>query len=389
MIPVAITGVVTLAGALATIYTTLRDGKKAVEDATGLDVAKLKKLSTNLSTNDLISLTKVCRMEPLVLVDDRLKFNPIMTDMLQVTTSLVAGYYMQAFALVGNISAINVIGTLDKLNPSRTGIGLNSIDEMSPHKITLGGDVTTSFLKEGLLALDEENKKSDSVTYKTDKNSVAELTQLTNLAVGKMIKVTISGNGESVEVPITIRLKPITTDQASIITTLAVGSNNESVKARWMRFKAGELTFSNLVLGDDVIKKHKAALIKDKSGFYAEVVRRANSNSAKGLATGNLSLATDSNIIVLSADTALKASRELGGPLTDFAVRESVFKTIHSNILVIVDDQRDVVNFYYRGERVANTLTATDLKNMNKGGGGGPDIMSIFTAFQENKIPPL
>lgn len=382
-----IAGVVTLGTALTSVYAAINSGGKAKVGSAEVDVGKLKKLGMNIGTNDLISLTKVCRMEPLVLMDDRLKFNPIMTDLLQVTTSLVAGYYMQAFAIIGNVSAINVIGTLDKLNPSRTGIGLNSIDDVKSHKITLGGDITTSFLKEGLLAIEEE-KKNDSITYKTDKSSVAELTQVTNLAVGKMIKVTISGNGESVEVPITIRLKPITTDQTSIVTTLAVSGSNDTVKARWMRFKAGELTFSNLILGDDVILKHKAALINDKSGFYAEVVRRANGNAAKGLATGNLSLATDSNIIVISADTALKASRELGGPLSDFAVREGVFKTIHSNMLIVVDDQRDLVNFYYRGERLPNTLSASDLKMMNKGG-GGPDIMSIFTAFQENKIPPL
>lgn len=383
-----IAGVVTLGTALTSVYAAINSGGKVNVGSSEVDIGKLKKLGMNLGTNDLISLTKVCRMEPLVLMDDRLKFNPIMTDLLQVTTSLVAGYYMQAFAIIGNVSAINVIGTLDKLNPARTGIGLNSIDDVKSHKITLGGEITTSFLKEGLLAIDEAEKKSDSITYKTDKSSVAELTQATNLAVGKMIKVTISGNGESVEVPITIRMKPVTTDQASIVSTLAVSGNNDTVKARWMRFKAGELTFSNLLLGDDVIQKHKAALIKDKSGFYAEVVRRANGNAAKGLATGNLSLATDSNIIVISADTALKASREVGGPLTDFNIREAMFKVIHSNMLIIVDDQRDMVSFFYRGERLPNSLSAVDLKNMNKGG-SGPDIMSIFTAFQENKIPPL
>lgn len=388
MIPVAITGVVTLAGALASLYTIFKDSKKALSEV-GVDAGKLKKTAGNLVTKDLISLTKVCRMEPLVLVDDRLKFNPIMTDLLQVSTSLVAGYYTQAFALIGHVNSIDVIGTLDKLNPARTGIGLNSLDDGKSHKITLADRNALSFLSEGLLELEDEDEANNvSVTYKTDKSAIAEINQLTNLAVGKMIKVTMSGGGETVEVPITIRLKPITTDQQSIIATLTVEGHNETVKARWSRFKAGELTFSNLILGDDVINKHKTALINDKSGFYAEMVRRAKNNSLKGLRSGNLSLATDSNIIVISADTALKASRELGGPLTDFAVREKVFKTIHSNILMLVDDQRDMVNIYYRGERVANSLSAVDLKTINKGG-GGPDIMSIFAAFQENKIPAL
>jgi hypothetical protein len=107
----------------------------------------------------------------------------------------------------------------------------------------------------------------------------------------------------------------------------------------------------------------------------------------KGVATGNLSLATNSNIIVITAPTAQMVARELGGELSNFKIRESVFKTVHCNILVIVDQDRGMVTFYYRGETMANVVSAYDLKLSNKG--SGPDIMSIFSAFAENKIPPL
>lgn len=386
MLPLVVTGVVSLVTAIGTLSQLFKDVKKDIDPVIGA--------IKNAGTNDLITLTKVCRMEPLVLVDDRLRLEPSMPDVLQVITSLIAGYYIQTFAVLGKIDGIDVIGTLDKLNPARTGIGLNSLEEnqrTQSHRVGNGNGI--GFYSIGLEAMDDDAKADDqvekdgTVSYKTDKNTVSEITQITNLAVGKMIKVTMSANGKSVEIPITIRVKPITTDQDTIVATLALGSNKNTTKQRWMRFRAGELSFSNMLFGDDVIAQHKSVLIKDKSGFYAEVVRRAQGNAKKGILSGNLSLATDSNVIIITAETALKTSRELGGSLDDFAIREQVFKTIHCNILIIIDQNRGMITFHYRGERIGNKMSLQDIKMANKG--TGPDIMSIFSAFQENRIPAL
>jgi len=400
MLPV--TGVITLASAIASLGAWLKSAKdKASASGNSLD----KTLQTITATNkaDLITFTKVCRMEPLVLLDDRLRNDPVTPDLLQVLTSIVAGYYLQTFALLGQISGVDVIGTLDKLNPSRTGIGLNSFagestDYINAHRLA---QATLPFYTIGLEAIDDKVDGSNVLianqgAAKDEKESksnlsvpgnVADIYQVTNLAVGKMIKAVLTADGNSIEIPITIRMKPITTDSASIAATLSIGSTKNSVKERWQRFRAGELTFSNFILMDDVVKQHKSILIKDKSGFYAEVVRRANGNLTKGIVTGNLSLATNSNIIVITSQTAQAVARELGGELDNYKIRESVFTTVHCNMLVIVNQDRGMVTFYYRGETTGNVVSVYDLKLSGKG--NGPDIMSIFTAFAENKIPPL
>lgn len=396
MLPV-VTGVITLATALASLANFLSKTKETVGNA-GANLDKTLQAIGAAGKSDLVTFTKVCRMEPLVLLDDRLRNDPVTPDLMQVLTSIVAGYYLQTFALLGQVSGIDVIGTLDKLNPSRTGIGLNSFgastDYINNHRLVHN---PLPFYSIGVEALDAPggqlttpNPGKDEKESKTNLSvpgNVADIYQVTNLAVGKMIKAVITADGNSIEIPITIRTKPVTTDPASIAATLSIGSTKNNVKERWQRFRAGELTFSNFVFMDDVVQQHKSILIKDKSGFYAEVVRRANGNLVKGVATGNLSLATNSNIIVITAPTAQMVARELGGELSDYKIRESVFKTVHCNILVIVNQDRGMVNFYYRGETMGNTVSVYDLKLSNKG--NGPDIMSIFSAFAENKIPPL
>lgn len=395
MVPV-ITGVVTLASTLTSLASIIGAAKKQVEDKTSLNLDKTLATITAAGNSDLISFTKVCRMEPLVLLDDRLRNDPATPDLLQVLTSIVAGYYMQTFALLGQVDGVDVIGTLDKLNPARSGVGLLGIDEevnidlIKTRKLV---GKTVPFYSIGLEALIEPPagnapaSQPNAPKTSLQAGNVADITQAANLAVGKMIKATLTANGNSIEIPITIRLKPITTDSNSIAQTLSIGTTKNTVKERWQRFRAGELTFSNLIFMDDVVQQHKSILIKDKSGFYAEVVRRANGNLAKGVITGNLSLATNSNIVVITAPTAQAVARELGGDLNNYAIRENVFKNVHSNILVVVDQDRGMVSLYYRGENEATRVSVYDLKQSNKG--SGPDIMSIFTAFAENKIPPL
>lgn len=395
MLPV--TGVITLATALGSLATWLSKAKDKATDA-GANLDKTLQAIGAAGKADLITFTKVCRMEPLVLLDDRLRNDPMTPDLMQVLTSIVAGYYLQTFALLGQVSGIDVIGTLDKLNPARTGIGLNSFgaskDYINNHKLIHN---PLPFYSIGMEALDNGSgqlvnpapgkDEKESKTSLTVPGNVADIYQVTNLAVGKMIKAVITADGNSIEIPITIRTKPVTTDSASIAATLSIGTTKNNVKERWQRMRAGELTFSNFIFMDDVVQQHKSILIKDKSGFYAEVVRRANGNLTKSMLTGNLSLATNSNIIVITAPTAQVVARELGGELDNFKIRESVFKTVHCNILVIVNQDRGMVNFYYRGETMGNMVSVYDLKLSNKG--NGPDIMSIFSAFAENKIPPL
>ncbi|AHI60442.1 hypothetical protein RAY_292 [Erwinia phage vB_EamM_RAY] len=388
MLPL-VTGAITLASSLALVAERILAAKKAAGEVAGTVDNTLATLG-QMGTRDLVTFTKVTRMEPLVLLDDRLKFDPSTPEILQVLTSLIAGYYTQAFALLGQVDGIDVIGTLDKLNPSRTGIGLNNfegdLEKDGLHKFS--NQSNTPLYSIGLEALTEvQSAENKPVKIQTDKNVVADISAPTNLALGKMIKVTLSANGNTIEIPITIRVKPVTTGSDAVTAILAIGTTKNTVAERWNRFKAGELTFTNLATGDDVIRQHKKILVQDTSGFYAEITRRARGNAKKGALSGNLSLATDSNVVMISSATALDVGRELGGELSNFRIREAMFAKVYSNMLIIVDDLRGMVSFYYRGESLPNVLSLQDIKLYNKG--SGPDIMSIFSAFAENKIPSL
>lgn len=90
-----------------------------IETALNL-VSKLPDLLRSARSDSLVEFTKPTRVEPIVLMDDRvvnLSFTP---DIMQSLTSIFSGYYLQAVALSVNVGRVDVIDLLDRVNPNRS-----------------------------------------------------------------------------------------------------------------------------------------------------------------------------------------------------------------------------------------------------------------------------
>ena len=70
-------------------------------------------------SDSLIEYSKPTRVEPIVLLDDRVASLNFTNDIMQSLTSIFAGYYLQAVALSVNVGKVDVIRLLDKVNPDR------------------------------------------------------------------------------------------------------------------------------------------------------------------------------------------------------------------------------------------------------------------------------
>ena len=69
--------------------------------------------------SSIIEYTRPARVEPIVLLDDSLRHQPFLSDVLQTIVSLFSGYYLQAISLSCNIGEIDVLRLLEKMNPQR------------------------------------------------------------------------------------------------------------------------------------------------------------------------------------------------------------------------------------------------------------------------------
>lgn len=236
--------------------------------------------------------------------------------------------------------------------------------------------------------VDEKYAKVEeaSTSMSATKDMTKMVTDVTNLAVGKIIEVTITEGNQSARIPVSIRLR-VTSMPADVMTeTLAVGGVDVTAGSRWKAWRAGELRFwADLVLAQDRIDAHRNAIRKDQSGYYNAVASRATKNLGVELMGGGPSLGTASSIIVMTEQTKKELERKIGGRLSDYKTRQGIFINTYSMLMAVVDPDFETVTIYHRGIELPTELTAKYLQSASKG--TGPDVAEILKAYQLGSAP--
>ncbi len=226
-----------------------------------------------------------------------------------------------------------------------------------------------------------------SKSYAVSTRDVTKMvTDLTNMAVGKVIEVTISENGQEARIPVTVRTRVTSMPSEALVETLAVGGTDMSARARWRKFRAKELSFwGDIILATDRIDAHRRALAKDSSGYYQAVYNRAGNNLKAEVMGGGPSVGTASSIIVITEQTKLELERKIGAPLSDYKTRQGIFINTFSILLAVMDPEWEEVTIYHRGIEMPTKLKASQLSASAKG--NGPDVAEILKAYQLGSAP--
>ena len=384
----------------------------------------------------LATFTQSARIAPYVLIEDSLRQQPYISDILHAATSIYAGYYLTAVSLLGDVNGVSVLEKLDRINPNRPIDALSRAGKMrmSTESFALGlpfkgrpevkgvwgySQESHRFMPEAVLALEakvtettvnstvrstpnDDGSKTTTTSSKTtvsapddpvepinspglNRDTLVAAKEASSLAVGKLLEVRMVINGQQLTVPTMVTLFPNTSDSESFAHILSLHEQAHTVRERWHDWRSGNISFwSDFVMMRDIIKKHRKVLIKDKSGYYAAVTRQTR-NHKLASALDSPSLAEASNVLIFSSTTARRAEAEIGGKLTDFGVREAVFEKTKAMIMFVVDRDREMVQIYHAGIEMANELSVRELKVANKN--SGPDVAEILKAYQLGNAP--
>jgi hypothetical protein len=358
----------------------------------------------------LIDYTRVTRVEPIVLLDNAVLFNDLTPEVMQSLLNTFAGYYLQAVAISAMVGKINIIRHLDKLNPSRNPVDSGAYGVFAEK---LGGRLfaqenykfrlprlTDQVALESIdrydllpvsggttIALEDDNKEKRT-GFAAGKESIQSVKELSNLSVGKLLSVEITDGQHKAEIPVAIRLMAASLPSQTVAHILSLGKKDTSVMARWHGWRSGRLAFwKDLVMCNDLIEDHRNALMHDKDGLYRQIVARKSKNRFAGILSGNPSVATASNMAVITKETADKIELETVGTLNDFRTRQKLFEPTSLMILVVINPDYDRATFYYRGIAEKTDVSMRDLKAANKG--SGPDVADILRAFTQGHAPSL
>lgn len=379
----------------------------------------------------LAAFTKSARIAPYVLIEEPLRQQPYISDILHAATSIYAGYYLTAVSLLGDVSGVSVLEKLDRINPNRPmdalGRSGKRLMSMTTEDFKLGlpfkgrphvkgswgySQESHRFMPEPLLAMEakvtettvevtvgETTNADGSTTTKTttrqpedvinspglNRDTLLAAKEASSLAVGKLLEVRMVIDGQQLTVPTMVTLFPNTSDSESFAHILSLHEQAHSVRERWHDWRSGNISFwSDFVMMRDIIKKHRRVLVKDKSGYYAAVSRQSRNHRVASI-LDTPSLAEASNILVFTNTCARRAEAVIGGKLSDFGVREAVFEKTQAMIMFVVDRDREMVKIYHSGIEMANELSVRELKVANKN--TGPDVAEILKAYQLGNAP--
>lgn len=337
----------------------------------------------------LVDLTAPARVEPICLIEGNLVNYEGTPVILQSMTNLFAAYYLQGLMMMSSIGRIEVRRRLDRLNPNRSPIdsALNSAGWLLAREEYQNGLPTLSRRQamEDLDSLEDEVKLQTGLSKR---ETLAQMKDLQDLSVGKLIEVEIIDGCEKVLVPVSIRLmaSSVPTSTMEFVMTL----DNQPITAvdRYWGVKDGSLQFvRDILMCDDLITAHRRNLMKDTDGFYREVVRRRNGNNLSTLLSGNPSIGKISNIILIDSETAAGIEGKLGGPLKSLKIREKVMNETSVMLLVVVDRGWERVTIYHKGIPLPTEIKISSMKSTSKG--NGPDVTEILKAYQRAEAPSL
>lgn len=379
---------------------------------TPLEIAKqVAQGSAILTGRSPTDIANMCRVEPMVLVDERILHLSDLPNILSTVLDLFTCYYSQALNVMLNVNAIEVLRRIESLNPNRDaanafiGLGWDYLEKASTE--SLSPDSRQSYSK----VLPGTTSQPGLEAYGTSLESgfingnaevsTKDLRELGSLAVGKVIGVKYSQRSNTVDASgksskeqqegslfITVRLTPAPTAPSTVVDILSIGAEDNSLGQRVKLWRAGQIEFlRDLVWCQDLIEANRKRLLNDRNGSYQAIMDRKRGNIMAAVATGQVSLGAASNILVVSEQSVKDYTRKHGMPISDFKTRERIFDETYTMLLVVVEPEWNSVTIYTRGTKEGATWRFTDLKKASNN--NGADLTDIFKAMKDGFAPSI
>lgn len=352
----------------------------AIVTAAGL-AAKIPALLSKVKTTNLVEFTRATRVEPIVLVDDGLAYQPYTPDVMQMLCSMFSGYYLQAVALSVNVGKVETLKLLETLNPNRGGALAALAMESYEHQLPMIGQSL------GLesFGMEDDSKGGGSTS---GKDSLKASVESSNLSVGKMLEVHIDSEGQKATFPIQIRLMANLVKSSDLVHNLSGASKDRSFRGRWTSLRMGQITFWNdFVFANDLIDDYRKASVREAGSVFNILKRRQSVNRSSSLVSGTPSVADASNMLVISETTRKEFERASNMRLSSYRHRQNLFENTTMMIIVVVDTEWEQVTIYHRGLDGSSQMSVKEIKSSNKS--AGPDITEILKAYRLGDAPGL
>lgn len=317
-----------------------------------------------LSTSSLSQSAGKVLIAPMVAIEDTLIHAEYASDLMTIVNLRDIKDALTHLAMQGQVNGIKISSLVDSINPRRAGF------------LALRG--AESF---GLPAnqVKPEFAGMEAAPPKGGKASIPNLTEYQPLAIGRTVEASVMIDGTQVTFPLNFRQIPVPLSSNDLQTIFEAARPEDGLYARFMMWRAGELTNPEFLTGTDKIKREFNIRNNDLSGYYAEATDRASKNRKAALSTGVASMNTQANTIIMSADTARNIELELGVRFDSNGIAK-IRKAVLANTIVVADDGMGVFTFYSSSTNIPETYTRKEITVASKKD-TSMDLQSLMKMF--------
>lgn len=356
----------------------------------------------------LVSASQSLRIEPYVLVDARASRLPFVKDAMQLAMKLYSSYYLLANAAENTIGGVRISKRLDKFATDRDlrsatgqflGLEAKEPDYLSLESYQFGlpfvgeaaglqrwGSYSTEAndpTKSKDNGKDDKGPKNgDGTSFKA--NNV--INDVQNLAVGQMLDVTITDNGQTGTLPVMVRMRPIGMEPHAMAELIALGGESDTLSSRWLKFKVGDVpSFMDLITKQDQVRRYRQAMLSDKSGYFRKALTRDNKAFLATVMTGTPSIGNAVSIAITTRQTIIDAESKMDGLISDFTTRQAIFDRGMMMMMIILDEDTEMVSIYTRDIDDVAKYSLRDLKS--SANSGNNDLADIMKNYLEGRVP--
>jgi hypothetical protein len=359
-----------------------------------------------LSEQSLHEYTAPTNITALYMVDEAVATSPILKDLLGLQLVINTARVAMAFELRNKIDGVSVVehiksarlGARENKSLFRRIFGLedieirNDLEEKTTEQLIQKGSFNkANFVDVAPTDEVEEGEVSEVVASEAfgEVNSNRKLLSdmedaIANFAVGTTFDIKLRGETtkEPVTVTLAMRISPVGVQSDVVKAILEVGSEKNSFMERFYALKAGDISLRQFITFSDIVDQQVAILLKDKSGYYREVLKRQTANRRDGILSmffkEKVERAKTIGGLIIDADTLAQSEYLLGGSFDSPTIRDRVFLTTSAATICVIDNNWETVKIYYRGVTYVETYTFNQIKRTNKGGISVEDMLSAF-----------
>ena len=331
------------------------------------------------ATGSLTKAGAANRVEPRLLIDNSVRNYEFLDDICKFHLFDFSAYYLNAAnALSTAVGGINIDALVGQLNPNR------NIDMLSYDQGKSIADQPNVIYPSNKMKYALPITRNQVASFES-KSATEEITA-GSLAMGRVIRISFTINGEKVERDIAIRLRPSFVDPYVMSAILALEDvQDSSLRGRIDKLEAGEIDWVDFWTCRDINNKKRKLAIKDTEGVYKEITKGRQKSTIMALITGKRGYAYQSHLMIIDKATLRDAELKLHGSFKNPHVRNTAFNNSALMTIAIVDREYDHVTFWHSGYDTPIELTAKQLKI--KGSSEGDAIKDMLSAFINNRAP--